>query len=944
MKCIPFFLFVAVTALGQSFTSGQAARLVIGQETFTSQDQNSSDIILGAVSGVAYAADTLFVADSNYVQAGPVNHRVLLFRNLSSQLPSPTATLTYNRKCPVCLGQANVVLGQPNMTTTVENDPASQSDLRTPVGVASDGVHVVVADTDHNRVLIWNSIPAFNDQPADVVVGQQNFQTSSIPGFTPNAKVMRSPQGVWILNGKLYVADTGYNRILIFNHIPNANGTAADVVLGAPNMTTFVQPDLSQQATSATASNMLNPVSVTSDGARLFVTDLGYNRVLIWNRVPTSNGVPADVVVGQPDMVSSAANNAFSGMDDSTTSPEQPVLCPVSNGTDINGNPTYPNSCNATLSFPRFALSDGTRLFIADGGNDRVLMFQQIPTQNGVSADVIIGQQGGDINQASDAADSLRSPMSLAWDGTNLYVGDPYNRRVTVYSPGANTVQYSGARNAASMEIFAAGSVTVTGTITANDTVAVTVGNQTTNTGTGCGGAGTTTTGSSSTPATTGTANAPTGCGTTYTYTVKSGDTAVDIVNALVSAINAGNGDANVFAFPDAATNAILLTAKQEGNNGNEVTYVTSVSTSATEVLTAASSTLTGGGDASQLGPGTLIAVQGTNLSANTMSADFTQPSLPTTLGGTQVYINGIRSPVLFVSPGQVNAQIPWEVQDTTSVNIYIRSVMNDGSIMVTTPIAITIVTQNPGIFTQPSNAPGPKPGVILHGSSSASGAVLVDGSINTDDVATIKIENRSYSYTVQTTDTLESIRDALVAEINQDPRVYAVAGVAFAVNFQIYARVPGPDGNGIAISAITTNANGSPQLVLTATNTVLCCANIAGTPVTQANPAVPGETLLVYATGLGLPVVNANTQPLINTGQQYPIGSPVTQPVNFVSSLAGGKTANVLSAGLLPGTVGIFEVILQLNSSMPSDPLTQLTIAQAIFVSNIVTLPIVSP
>ena len=41
-----------------------------------------------------------------------------------------------------------------------------------------------------------------------------------------------------------------------------------------PNFTTFVEPDLTQQKTNASASNLLNPVSVTSDGVRLFVTDL----------------------------------------------------------------------------------------------------------------------------------------------------------------------------------------------------------------------------------------------------------------------------------------------------------------------------------------------------------------------------------------------------------------------------------------------------------------------------------------------------------------------------------------------------------------------------------------------------------------------------------------------------------------------------------------------
>ena len=100
-------------------------------------------------------------------------------------------------------------------------------------------------------------------------------------GNVPSAKSMRGPQGVWIQNGRLYVADTQNNRVLIFNQIPATNGASADVVLGQPDFTTFVEPDLTQQKTEVTAKVLLNPVAVTSDGIHLFVTDLGYNRILV---------------------------------------------------------------------------------------------------------------------------------------------------------------------------------------------------------------------------------------------------------------------------------------------------------------------------------------------------------------------------------------------------------------------------------------------------------------------------------------------------------------------------------------------------------------------------------------------------------------------------------------------------------------------------------------
>ena len=62
---------------------------------------------------------------------------------------------------------------------------------------------------------------------------------------------MRGPQGVWIQGGKLYVADTQDHRVLIYNSIPTSNGAAADLVLGQPNFTTFVEPDLTQAKSDA---------------------------------------------------------------------------------------------------------------------------------------------------------------------------------------------------------------------------------------------------------------------------------------------------------------------------------------------------------------------------------------------------------------------------------------------------------------------------------------------------------------------------------------------------------------------------------------------------------------------------------------------------------------------------------------------------------------------
>ena len=46
-----------------------------------------------------------------------------------------------------------------------------------------------------------------------------------------------------------------------------------------------------------------------------------------------------------------------------------------------------------------------------------------------------------------------------------------------------------------------------------------------------------------------------------------------------------------------------------------------------------------------------------------------------------------------------------------------------------------------------------------------------MNGTIEAGDAASINIEDRSYTYETQDSDTLQSIRDALIALINANPK-----------------------------------------------------------------------------------------------------------------------------------------------------------------------------
>ena len=107
-----------------------------------------------------------------------------------------------------------------------------------------------------------------------------------------------------------------------------------------------------------------------------------------------------------------------------------------------------------------------------------------------------------------------------------------------------------------------------------------------------------------------------------------------------------------------------------------------------------------------------------------------------------------------------------------------------------------------------------------------------------------------------------------------------------------------------------------------------------------MANPAQPGETFFIYATGLGS--VDGPDGSLVAVVDGTPYNGPQPNNANvFVSSLANQKTANVISAGVVTGGIGIYQVVLELNPDTPSNTAAQLTIAQNIYTSNVVTIPV---
>jgi uncharacterized protein (TIGR03437 family) len=310
-----------------------------------------------------------------------------------------------------------------------------------------------------------------------------------------------------------------------------------------------------------------------------------------------------------------------------------------------------------------------------------------------------------------------------------------------------------------------------------------------------------------------------------------------------------------------------------------------------------------------------------------------------------------MRLPLFSVSPTEIRALIPYDVTGSSSTSAWVRVKRPDGTVTVTSAIGVPIVDANPGIYA--SETPGaqePRAALAIHASSYATGTISVDGSVQKDDKGTITIGGNPYIYVVQETDTLESIRDAFINLINANPDEQVVASAAPAfTRIRVRAKVPGPVGNGITLEAKVergaTTLTGE-QLALTPTNAATCCANVGGSLITQDNPAVPGETIILYATGLGL--IGPEEARLTLVGRNgFPYTGPASNtPVQFVSATGGAATgfattAQVISAGLKVGEVGKYEIVLEIGPGVTPNPQAQFSLSQGLNTSNIVVIPI---
>ncbi|MBI1873479.1 MAG: VCBS repeat-containing protein [Acidobacteria bacterium] len=199
-------------------------------------------------------------------------------------------------------------------------------------------------------------------QDADILLSGIDFNN------TGGGLLFNHQAGIATDGTHLILADMFNHRVLIWNTLPTGN-VAPDVVLG--------QIDFTNNTPGTGRDQMNMPVQVSTDGQHIAVADSYNNRILIWNKFPMENGVPADMVL-EGEKVGTKSH----------------------------------------FSWPWGVWTNGQKLVISGTGSANIVIWKTFPTSDNAPGDIVVTGSG-----------KFGTPRMVMSNGTSLAVGD-HNAKV----------------------------------------------------------------------------------------------------------------------------------------------------------------------------------------------------------------------------------------------------------------------------------------------------------------------------------------------------------------------------------------------------------------------------------------------------------------------------------------------------------------------------------
>ncbi len=391
--------------LGKGFSyykTGSSYKIASGKTSGSFKSAQEADILLSGIDfnnaggpllfnhpgNVASDGKRLILADRN-------NNRVLIWNTLPTQNKEP-----------------DLVLGQKDF---IQNNPGTELDqMNWPVGVATDGTRLLVADTYNDRILIWSTFPTKNGQPADYAISNPD---NSRP-MDDNSKAITWPWAVWTDGQKLIVTSTGNGRVFIWNSFPKDEKTLPDIVLRLKG-------------------KFGTPRSIGSDGKHLVIGDHNaYNSNqgnFFWKSFPAKNDQEPDFFIASIGQAQAPPPNNKPVSFKTKTALAQPAPPPVGNNPGQPVPPNQgPNQGPGSPSLQGMMIRPGDVFwgvtFTNDGklivlsGNSLIGIWNSFPEDENDQPDLIVGQSGGPGQKSTGYSFAGGDGSSMTLAGDKLYI------------------------------------------------------------------------------------------------------------------------------------------------------------------------------------------------------------------------------------------------------------------------------------------------------------------------------------------------------------------------------------------------------------------------------------------------------------------------------------------------------------------------------------------
>jgi len=280
------------------------------------------------------------------------------------------------RKVVISTGAVSSFTGVPNTVGAAgaEDGAAAAATFNRPLGLNTDGTNLYVVDTNNNKirkiVIVTGVVSSFT--------GAANTPSAyGAADGTDTAATFGLPWSITTDGTNLYVADANNNKI---RKIVIATGAVSSFT-GETN----VRGATGSADGAGTAATFNAPLGITTDGTYLYVGD-------------TNNATVRQIAIAS-GMVSTLAG----------TVP----------GTDGTG-------AAASFSTPGEVTTDGTNLYVADSGSNKI---RRIVISTGVVT-TLAGTGAPGAADGPGLSATFSDPIGITTDGTNLYVTDAYNYKI----------------------------------------------------------------------------------------------------------------------------------------------------------------------------------------------------------------------------------------------------------------------------------------------------------------------------------------------------------------------------------------------------------------------------------------------------------------------------------------------------------------------------------